>query len=145
MKIIRYILICLICILTMPMQAQCKSNSAEDHVKDFYNWYIRGATKITIYSDLTEYVDGCVLSALRTMYNRSYFTADYFTKSQDVWVEWLDEMVVHKEMKITDTVSIVPISFELSKDYQLHLIVFVRKEMDGWRIIKVVGTKNFYE
>jgi len=79
------------------------------------------------------------------MYNRSYFTADYFTKSQDVWDEWLDVMVVHKQIKVNDTTSVVPISFKWSDDKQRHLLVFVRKQMDGWRIIKVAGTENFYE
>ncbi len=79
------------------------------------------------------------------MYHRNYFETDYFSKSQDCWDEWLDVMVVHKEMKINEITSVVPVSFKFSEDKQHNLLVFVRKEKDGWRIIKVAGTKYFYE
>ncbi|WP_459935352.1 YqhG/Tai3 family protein [Fundidesulfovibrio butyratiphilus] len=145
MATIRFILFCLLVIVIMPGNTQCKSNFAEDHVKEFYQWYIHGFAKISIDSDLSSYADECVVSVLRIMYNRDYFHADYFTKSQDCWDEWLDVMVVHKEMKINDETSIVPISFKWSENQQHHLLVFVRKEKDGWRIIKVSGTKYFFE
>lgn len=79
------------------------------------------------------------------MYERSFFETDYFTKSQDIWKEWLDVLVVHKEIKVNNTTSIVPITFKFAEDKQHHLIVFVNKEVDGWRIIKVAGTEYFYE
>lgn len=145
MKIMRYGFVCFVLILAMSVDAQCKARLAEEHVKEFYKFYILGGTKISIDSDLSEYVDECVLRTLRILYNREYFETSYFTKSQDLWGEWLDVLVVHKEMKINDTTSVVPISFKWSEDKQHHLLVFVRKEMDGWRIIKVVGTECFYE
>lgn len=145
MKIILYTLICFILVATMPMPALCGSDSAENHVKDFYRFYIESDTNITIHSDLTKYVDGCMLKSLRIMYERSFFETDYFTKSQDIWKEWLDVLVVHKEIKVNNTTSIVPITFKFAEDKQHHLIVFVNKEVDGWRIIKVAGTEYFYE
>jgi len=145
MKELRYILIGLIIFSMIPSNVQCKPNSAENHVKEFYQWYIRGFARISIDNDLSEYIDKCVLSTLRTMYRRDFFHADYFTKSQDCWDEWLDVMVVHKEMKITDATSVVPISFKFSEDKQHHLLVFIIKEKDGWRITKVSGTKYFFE
>jgi len=144
MKELRYILFGLIIFSMIPTNTECKPNSAENHIKKFYQWYIRDGPK-SIDSDLSEYVDECVLKTIRILYKRDYFETGYFTKSQDCWDEWLDVMVVHKEMKINDATSVVPISFKFSEDKQHHLLVFVRKDKDGWRIIKVSGTEYFFE
>ncbi|GAB6037605.1 hypothetical protein JCM15519_21640 [Fundidesulfovibrio butyratiphilus] len=145
MAITRSMLFCLFVLLFAPSFVHCKLNSAENHVKEFYQFYIRSGTKITIDSDLSSYVDGCTLRTLRIMYNRACFDSDYFTRSQDVAEDWLDVLVIHKEMKVNDTTSVVPISFRWSEDKQHHLLVFVKKEVDGWRIIKVSGTERFYQ
>lgn len=139
-------------IFASSRQASCAEISAEQHVKNFYIWYINESDKPkgpsndildddTIYT----YVDHCVAQNIRILYLRYYWDADYFTKSQDIWKEWLDVFVVHPATKINDTTSIVPISFVFSQDKQHHLVVFVQHTNNTYRITKVIGTDSATE
>lgn len=123
----------------------CEIDSAEHHVKEFYQKYIQCANNLSLDSDLSMYVDSCVLSTVRILNARGYFQSEYYTKSQDCWDAGEDAFVVHKEMKVDSTVSIVPISFKFLSPAQLNLLVFVRRGDSGWRIIKVAGTDGFYQ
>lgn len=145
MKSAHFALLCFILSGITPGYSYGKTLSAGEHVREFYQFYIRSGTKVTIDSDLTEYVDGCMLHSLRIMYERAYFSTDYFAKSQDIADDWLDVLVVHNEIKINDKTSVVPITFKWSEDKQHHLLVFVKKELNGWRIIKVASTNDYYE
>jgi hypothetical protein len=71
-----------------------------------------------------------------------YFDSNYYTKSQDVWDEWIDSLIVHNTTKIDDTTSIVPISFKLSETTYHHLIIFVQREKGALKITKVVDTEG---
>lgn len=130
-------------ILAGVCQANCADMSAEQHVKDFYTWYItEQKQQVGLLDDprLKNYVEPCVVQNLRIFYLRSYFDTEYFTKSQDSGEEWLDVLVVHPATIINDTTSIVPISFTFTPNKQHHLVVFVQHINTTYRITKVVGT-----
>lgn len=137
---------CLILVFFMGFSCVYReANSPEQHVKEFYQLYIRCGSDLSIYSDLSKYVDSCTLSTIRILNNRDYFQSEYFTKAQDCWDEWTDAVEVHKGMKINDNTSVIPVSLKFPGHGQFHLVVFVRKRMDGWRIIKVTSAEDFYE
>ncbi len=91
------------------------------------------------------YVDHCTVNNIRIFYERDYIDVNYVTKSQDLWIEWIDDMVIHKEVKLTETVSIVPVSFKYTDDISHNIIAFVRNENGKYYITKLVGTDYFYE
>lgn len=129
-------------------KACCTEISAEQQVENFYSWYIteRIHSKCPINNDdIEKYVNHCVVNNIRIFYKRAYFDADYFTKSQDIWDEWLNDVVVHAATKINDSTSIVPISFKFSNNLQQDLIVFVQTSNKGPRITKVIGANNVTE
>lgn len=140
-------------LLVYTQQAHAKKNAAEQCVRKFYTWYITEDLKEDAYlnhpldnPDIYKYVYHCTVNNIRIFYARGYFDADYFTKSQDVWDKWLDAMVVHKEIKLTETVSIVPVSFQSRPDFEPHTIIaFVQKENGRFYVTKLVGTNHFYE
>lgn len=144
-KVILFLVYLNFLFLTVPSYGICEDDSAGQHVKMFYQQYIQCANNLSIDSDLSKYVDLCVLKTVRILNARGYFQNDYYTKSQDCWDAWEDAFVVHKEMKVDDTVSIVPISFKFKSPAQLSLLVFVRKMNSCWRIIKVAKAEGFYE
>ena len=142
-----YILSFFYFIFSSPVNSTfASSNNAEDHVAYFYIWYISEYLKLNNPMDneiIYEYVNNCVVNNIRIFYEREYFDANYFTKTQDIWKEWLNGLVTHKSINIDGVISIVPISFKLSVDVQHQLVVFVQKEKDGFKIIKIVDTRIF--
>lgn len=139
-------------IFTSAHKASCAEISAEQHVKNFYIWYINEFDKPKVPANdildddtIYTYVDHCVVQNIRILYLRYYWDADYFTKSQDIWKEWLDVFIVHPATKINDSTSIIPISFVLSQDKQHHLVVFVQHKNNTYSITKVIGTDSAAE
>ncbi len=127
--------------------AYCAEISAEQHVHNFYQWYITVAsTQSPPLGDdaVYQYVNHCVVQNIKIFYARSYFDADYFTNSQDIWKGMLDVLVIHEATKVDETTSIVPISFKWAEDIQQHMVVFVQNEQGNWRITKVASTDFFH-
>ena len=136
-------------VLLYTHPAYSKNSPAEECVKDFYTWYIIEFEKMNdpLYDPaIYKYVDHCTVNNIRIFRERAYFDADYFIKSQDVREEWLDDMIIHNEVKLTETVSIVPVSFNATGgDVSHNIIAFVRNENGKYYITKLVGTNYFYE
>lgn len=145
MKKSRYAFFCLIATLTLSGHAYCKNDSAESHVEKFYKLYASCKTSLTINSDLSKYVDTCILNTIRILNQRDFYGSEYFNKFDDCIDDWKNVLTVHKEMRLTDTTSVVPITFTWTNGKQHHILVFVRKLTGGWRIMKVNGTEHFYE
>ena len=148
MKKICMIPLFVLAVLLYTHPAYSKNNSAEQCVKEFYIWYITECVKQDdplASHDIYKYVDHCTVNNIRIFYERAYFDADYFIKSQDVWEEWVDGMVIYKEIKLTETVSIVPVSFKITDDVYNNIVAFVRNENGKYYITKLVGTDRFYE
>ena len=148
MKKICMIALFVIAVLLYTHPAYSKNSPAERCVKEFYTWYIIECVKQDDplnNPDIYKYVDHCTVNNIRIFRQRAYFDADYFIKSQDVWEEWLDDMIIHKEVKLTETVSIVPVSFKVTADVSHNIIAFVRNENGKFYITKLVGTNYFYE
>ena len=142
----------MLAVLLYAHPAYSKNSPAEECVKNFYTWYIAECVnQDDPYKDplnnpgIYKYVDHCTVNNIRIFRERAYFDADYFIKSQDVWIEWLDDMIIHKEVKLTETVSIVPVSFKVTADVSHNIIAFVRNENGKFYITKLVGTNYFYE
>lgn len=138
----------LLAILLYAHPAYSKKNPAEECVKNFYIWYITEDIKPDHRlndplnnPDIYKYVDHCTVNNIRIFYERAYFDADYFLKSQDVWDKWLEGMIIHKEIKLTETVSIVPVSLNATGgDVSHNIIAFVRNERGNYYITKLVDT-----
>lgn len=128
--------------------AHSASGDAERLVKNFYHWYIVESSNRREFlpgdDTIYEYVDKAVVDHLRELYEKSaFFDADYFTKSQDIWVEWLDVLTIHQAVKMDDALSIVPVSFKLTEDRQHHIVIFVGNKNGLLRITKVSGVYPF--
>ncbi len=149
MKKICMIPLFVLAVLLYTHPAYSKNSPAEECVKNFYIWCITESEKLndTLYDpDVYKYVDHCTVNNIRIFRERAYFDVDYFLKSQDVWDKWLDGMVIHKEVKLTETVSIVPVSLNATGgDVSHNIIAFVRNENGKYYITKLVGTDRFYE
>ena len=152
MKKICMIALFVFAVILYTHPAYPKNSSAEECVKNFYTWYITEDLKQDApfrdpldNPDIYKYVDHCTVNNIRIFYERDYIDVNYFTKSQDLWKEWLDDLVIHKEIKLTETVSIVPVSFKYTDDVSHNIIAFVRNENGNFYITKLVGTDRFYE
>ena len=148
MKKICMIPLFVLSVLLYTHPAYSKNSPAEECVKDFYTWYIIESEKMNdpLYDPaIYKYVDHCTVNNIRIFYERDYIDVNYVTKSQDLWIEWIDDMVIHKEVKLTETVSIVPVSFKYTDDISHNIIAFVRNENGKYYITKLVGTDRFYE
>ena len=148
MKKICMIPLFVLAVLLYTHPAYSKNSPAEECVKNFYIWCITESEKLndTLYDpDVCKYVDHCTVNNIRIFYERDYIDVNYVTKSQDLWIEWIDDMVIHKEVKLTETVSIVPVSFKYTDDISHNIIAFVRNENGKYYITKLVGTDYFYE
>ncbi len=143
-------LFCLAFTLRAP-GALCSDGSEKRLVEDFYTWYITtaldqrakssGPFRDPIYDDAVyAYVHQGTVSAIRTYYAKNYLDANYITKSQDLWDTWLEAFVAQPAVKIDGTTSLVPVTFKWTEEAQRHLLVFVQKTKDGWRIIKIEDT-----
>lgn len=141
-RIAVYVVLSIFC-STIPVNACCNTEDAKNHVKSFYNWYLswKNFKKTALYDNaIYKYIDNCTVNNVRIYYNRGRLDYDYFTKSQDYNIDWIDVMTVHEATKINDTTSFVPVSFNISKIGQNNLIVFVKNTSDGIRITKITTT-----
>ena len=122
-----------------PKSGFCAYQTPEDLVRDFYTWYIELSTasrNIPVYDKkIYDYVYPCTVNRCRKDHEKVARDSDYFTKSQDIWKELLDELVVYQAISINDSVSIVPVSINPKMNW--NIIVFVKKEDDALYIIKV--------
>jgi hypothetical protein len=133
--------------LLRPPPARCAPADEEQHVRNFYSWYISEAINSDPAGndDIYKYVCRSTMDEVRFGFKQGYFDADYFTKSQDIWLEWLDSMVVHPAVMLDEAISIIPVSFTLGKDTRHHLVVFMRNDADALCITKVSGAQHFWE
>ena len=120
--------------------------NAPDDVKAFYSWYIgkqSGAALPLLDKNIYGYVNKETVDRLRTAYRHDRLPggSDYFTKVQDYDEhDWLANIVVATPVTLGD-VTIVPVTFG-SKD-KVSVIVFLRKQGDAWKIVKVDDTRDF--
>ena len=115
----------------------CSEQTPDGFVRDFYNWYIdkqRNEHYFPAEDDsIYKYVHVCTVNRLRINMKKRIAGSDYFLKTNDFEYEYFKRtFMVHKSLKINDSLSIVPVGGE-----KPYAIVFVQKTKDGWRIIKV--------
>lgn len=126
--------------------AFAQAHDATSDVKAFYSWYIgkqSGAAFPLLDKAIYGYVSKQTVDRLRTAYrhNRLPGGSDYFTKVQDYDErDWLSNIVATNPVSLGD-VTIVPVTFG-SKD-KINVIVFLRKQGDAWKIVKVDDTRDF--
>ena len=124
----------------------CAGIGPEQTVREFYQWYLKGITNVNaIYQDeILDYVSRCTVEKCRANRARGITGSDYFTASQDPVPEWAESMVVHEIVRMDDFVSLVPVSFDRSAKNAPRLAVFLRKEGESYRIIKVENFDGYY-
>ena len=136
-------------VIALPnTHAHCEQNDEEQLVRDFYIWYIKeriNLKKPLQNDEIYNYVYHCTVNNVHIGNLRGFRDADYFTRAQDIWERWIDVLEVHKATKIDNTTSIVPISFKFTENSLNHLVIFVQRGKEGWRITKVVDTYHFSE
>ena len=92
--------------------------------------------------EIYKYVYVCTVKRLRMEHKMGVGDADYFLKSQDFNTEFLKSLSIHNAIKINDTVSIIPIDFDVKNNFPV-LIVFMQKEDGSWRITKVEYERGY--
>ena len=116
----------------------CKAEQTpEELVADFYKWYSADYdTRIDQEFDdeIYNYVYACTVNKHRVNMEKGIVYSDYFAKGNALYYDLLKTLRVHKAVRITDEVSVVPVGFG---DELPYMIVFVQRENDGWKIIKV--------
>ncbi|CAE6901762.1 hypothetical protein R69608_02968 [Paraburkholderia nemoris] len=74
-------------------------------------------------------------------HNRRPGDSDYFTKVQDyAEQDWSNNIATHQAIMLGDA-AVVPVTFG-SKD-KISVLVFLRKQGDGWKITKVDDTLDY--
>lgn len=135
----------LICGVCLSCPVINKGRSVGLIVKEFYGWYIHLQSELK-YPLLDEciycYVEKKMVDALRSAYSQDRLPGDvdYFTKAQDFdESDWESHIFLHSPFAI-DKVIVVPVTFG-SFD-KTSVLVFLRKQNDGWRIMKVDDTEE---
>lgn len=114
----------------------------EDFVKEFYTWYITRSIDsdeiLEENDDIYKYVHACTVNKLQITYRKGLMFSNYFFQTNGFDPRPGDIPIVTKSVKITETVSIVPVGYHGS-DWQTepYLIVFVENQKGGLRITKV--------
>ncbi|MEA3084205.1 MAG: hypothetical protein QOC89_1902 [Paraburkholderia sp.] len=132
--------------LLFQQRAFADSATPDASTKAFYTWYIELQSKQTyplLDKRIYVYVTKTTADRLRSAYrhNRLPGDSDYFTKVQDYdEQDWLNNIATHPPVMLGD-VAVVPVTFG-SKD-KISLLVFLRKQGDGWKIIKVDDTLDY--
>lgn len=109
----------------------------EAFVKDFYAWYTaedkldKGPPENN--DAIYDYVHTCTVNRLRKEYRKGLYFTNYFYQTNGFDSELDPPPTVHKSVKISDTVSLVPVAHGTIP----YILVFVQKEKGMLRIIKV--------
>ncbi|CAE6843628.1 DUF3828 domain-containing protein [Paraburkholderia domus] len=132
--------------LLFQQGAFAESAAPDASTKAFYAWYIKLESKDTyplldkgIYARVTKVTVDRLRSAYR--HNRLPGDSDYFTKVQDYDEhDWSNNIATHQAIMLGD-VAVVPVTLG-SKD-KISVLVFLRKQGDGWKITKVDDTLDY--
>lgn len=122
------------------------SATPDASTKAFYAWYIKLESKDTyplLDKGIYVYVTKSTVDKLRSAYRHNQLPgdADYFTKVQDYdEQDWSKNIATHQTIMLDD-VAVVPVTFG-SKD-KISVLVFLRKQGDGWKITKVDDTLDY--
>lgn len=124
--------------------AYCAEQTAEALVKEFYAWYIAEDAKdegIPENNDaIYNYVYICTVNKLRMNYKKGIISFNYFYQSNDFDSKEDTIYVAPKSIKVSDTISIVPIGYTK----EISMVVFVQHENGQFRIIKVEDFNQEY-
>ncbi|MFM0167635.1 MULTISPECIES: DUF3828 domain-containing protein [Paraburkholderia] len=132
--------------LLFQQRAFADSATPDATTKVFYAWYIKLESKDTyplLDKGIYVYVTKATVDRLRSAYrhNRLPGDSDYFTKVQDYdEQDWSNNIETHQAIMLGD-VAVVPVTFG-SKD-KISVLVFLRKQGDGWKITKVDDTLDY--
>lgn len=126
--------------------AFAENTTPDASTKAFYTWYIKLQSDETyplLDKRIYTYVAKAPVDRLRDAYrhNRLPGDSDYFTKVQDYDdKDWASNIATHPAVMLDD-VAVVPVTFG-SKD-KVSVLVFLRKQSDGWKITKVDDTLDY--
>lgn len=116
-------------------------------IREFYTWYIQLQSHL-IYplldKGISKYVAQNTIDKLREAYRHDRLPGDvdYFTKVQDYDDrDWASHIKIYPETLFGD-VAVVPVALG-SRD-KSNVAVFLQKQTDGWKIIKVDDTRGIH-
>jgi len=133
-------------ILSLAATANDSIAKPEATVSAFYTWYIKKQSHQIfplLDHEISKYVADPTVKRLRSDYKHNTLPgdADYFTKVQDNdEQDWLRNIRTASPITLGD-VTVVPVTFG-SRD-QVSVLVFLKREKAGWRIIKVDDTLGY--
>ncbi len=133
-------------ILSLAATVNDGTAKPEEKVSAFYTWYIKKQSHQIfplLDHEISKYVADPTIKRLRNDYKHDTLPgdADYFTKVQDYDdQDWLHSIRTASPIALGD-VMVVPVTFG-SKD-PVSVLVFLKRERAGWRIIKVDDTLGY--
>lgn len=151
MKMNRILSTLVIALLLLPTLTQAVTTNGgiaqpEEQVSAFYAWYIKRQAHPgfpVLDREIARYVASPTIKRLRSDYEHDTLPGDtdYFTKVQDYDdQDWLRSIRTATPIKLGN-VTVVPVTFG-SKD-QVSVLVFLKRDGAGWRIIKVDDTLGY--
>ncbi|QAU24864.1 DUF3828 domain-containing protein [Dyella sp. M7H15-1] len=123
-------------------------SSPEAAVKAFYSWYVgtESKSKFPLLDDhIYAYVEKKTVDALRRDYEQDNLPgdADYFTKTQDLDEDdWSKHMLIRPPVMLGE-VAVIIATFG-SGPTKSNVIIFLRKQDNLWKIMKVEDTKDYF-
>jgi hypothetical protein len=140
-----FLVIAILIIVFSGHDAYCKNDTPENVVKNFYIWYLNELAKESKlpvpYNDaIYQYVDKCLIKKVCLSYKIGIVDADYFTDSQDSIEDYRKTIKIYDAIKINEKIFVVPVNLAPQIIKSAHLLVFLEKENEKFRIIKV---RNF--
>lgn len=128
-------------LLFFPQRGYCAEQTPAQFVCEFYAWYFQadmGESVATENKEIYKYVDKKLMDFVTSPHHYSY---SYFTKQENGFLGWgRARCIPHETIAIYDRengpVYLVPITFEEGQE-RLHIFVYVKKEGDNFKIIKV--------
>jgi hypothetical protein len=117
-----------------------------DVTREFYHWYFKQDRKINPLSlnDINLYVNRCTVNKWRINLKRATVEADYFTDSQDPDPAWAQTFIVHNPIVIDERTSLVVVRFNMDDNLAPNIAVFLNKEENTFKIIKVANLNGYY-
>lgn len=133
--------------VSLPVAVARDHLTPEAATKAFYSWYIRTSSELKyplLDGQIFTYVEKRTVDRLRSDFRRGELPGDgdYFTKVQDYdEKDWMENIAVHPAIMLEGVV-VVPVTFGSSD--KVSVLVFLRKQDNNWKIMKVEDTQDYF-
>ncbi|MRS15939.1 DUF3828 domain-containing protein [Enterobacteriaceae bacterium RIT691] len=84
------------------------------------------------------------IQKISSLYEQEILESDYYTYSQDYFIEWVSALKVGTAKSFMGGV-VVPVSIGINDGKSLQLSVFMRRENGAWKIYRVKNETDNYE